>query len=167
MDMLTLSAELLARCMEAAQLLQRDLASLLGVSERTVHRWLNGRSGMVSADQIHALARAVHAGDPALARELAASVGTTVEALGLVAPAVAPALPPPAAATLAVAPLAAALSAALIDSIVFAAADLQDLPPRQVRPLVAAAFARAHALGLSTEAVARGLASEPPPAKPE
>jgi UDP-N-acetylmuramyl pentapeptide synthase len=45
---------------------------------------------------------------------------------------------------------------------VCAAADVRDVPPREVRALVAAAFARAHELGFETEAVAKALARHLP-----
>ncbi len=147
-----MTPELLVRCMAAGHLLQMELARVLGVSERTVGRWMKGNIGPLAPGQLHALARAVYAEDKALAAELAEMAGTTVRALGLGGP-------PPGAIVLP-APAAVA-AAAFLDSIVCAAADLHDIPTRELRPLLAAAFARAAALGLSAETVARGLAAPP------
>ncbi|MHB1847303.1 MAG: hypothetical protein ACYCWW_20965, partial [Deltaproteobacteria bacterium] len=47
------------------------------------------------------------------------------------------------------------------DAVVCAAADLLDVPPRQVRPILEVAFARAHKLGYSTEALALAFAARP------
>lgn len=143
---------LFVRCMQVARVNQQGLAAILGISDRTLSRWLSGGGGILLADKFHALARAVFPNDRAFAAELAAKGKTTLEALGLVRPPLAPALAP--------APLQVQMvSAATLDSIVCAAADLHDLPSRQVRPMVAAAFARAVELGLTAEAVASAFAA--------
>jgi hypothetical protein len=137
------------------------------MSDRTVSRWLGGAISVLLPDKLHALARSVFANDPALAAELAGFGNTTLEALGLVrapsapAPAVAASQPPLAPPT-ANAQAPQAVSVANLDSIVCAAADLHDLPSRQVRPMVAAAFARAVELGITAEAAARAFAANDP-----
>jgi hypothetical protein len=45
----------------------------------------------------------------------------------------------------------------MVDSIVCAAAEAMDVVPRQVRPALLAAFARARRLSLSTEVVEKAL----------
>jgi hypothetical protein len=51
------------------------------------------------------------------------------------------------------------VSVALLDSIVCAGADLHGYPTGHLRTIVAASFARAQELGLTTEAVVKGFAS--------
>ena len=165
MDYLVPSPDLLFRCMKAGHLNQRELATVLGTSDRTVSRWLGGGAGTLVPAQFHALARAAFPGDRALAAELAALGNSTLEGLGLVQapPAPRPATAPaPAAAPPPVAPVQPppAILDALLDSIVCAAADLHSLPSREIRPMVAAAFARAVELGLTVEAVATGFAAK-------
>jgi hypothetical protein len=170
MELLTLSPATLFRCMQAARTNQMGLARILGISDRTLSRRLSGGGAVVLPHHLQALAGAVFPNDSGLAAELAGMGGTTLEALGLGQPAP----PPPVAAP--PAPVAASprpgsaplpVTTALLDSIVCAAADLHDLPSRQVRPMVAAAFARAHELGFTLEAVTRGFAASPPPVVPK
>ncbi len=117
-----------------------DLAKLLGCSRRTVQR--NSRTEGLSRDEHYLrLIRAWHPRNPDLARQLAAARGTTLEALGLAPPA-----PPPDT----TGPLHA-------DSVVYAAADVLQLPPSAVRPAVAAAFAKAREHGATVEGLARHL----------
>jgi hypothetical protein len=153
-----LTTTVLMRIMQAASLNQRGLASLLGVSDRSITRWMGGVSGILMPAQLQAAAKAVYAKDPALATDLAQRGGTTLEALGLVKPPPppppppAPPLPPP------------HVPAALLDSIVCAAAEVNHVAPREVRPIVVAAILRAADLGLTIEALARTLKSMPVPA---
>ena len=99
---------------------------------------------------MEALARHVFAVDPKLAAEIAESAGTTLAALGL---GVAPPPPPPVLAP----PAPRALPASVVDSVVCAAAEAMDRMPREVRPALMAAFARARELELSVEQVLEAL----------
>jgi transcriptional regulator with XRE-family HTH domain len=136
------------RARRALRVTQVDLAQMLGASRRTGQRWDAGQS-YPSVSQLTELAKAVYARDPALASEVAVSVGTTVDALGLAAPAAPPAVPAP--------------IESIVDSVVCAAAEAMDALPRAVRPALMAAFARARELHLSIEDVERGLKRKPPP----
>jgi transcriptional regulator with XRE-family HTH domain len=49
-----------------------------------------------------------------------------------------------------------------VDAVVYAAAETADVPPRAMRPAVAAAFRRAAELGLTVESVLSGLAAAEP-----
>jgi hypothetical protein len=129
---------LLFDAMHALTMSMNDLARELGSSRSTGQRWSAGRAHP-SDDQIHTLARRVYPVDPALARKLAGSVGTTLEALGIPQRG-APPSPPP-------------IPDRIVDAVVYAAAEAVDLPPRAIRPGVVAAFAAARELGLSVEAV--------------
>jgi transcriptional regulator with XRE-family HTH domain len=132
------------RARYALRVSQVGLAELLGASRRTGQRWDAGQS-YPSPSQLIALAKAVYARDSALASEVAISVGTTVEALGL-AP-----------------PEAPAPIENIVDSVVCAAAEAMDALPRAIRPALMAAFARARELHLSIEDVERGLKRKSPP----
>ncbi|MHB8416562.1 MAG: hypothetical protein ACYDCL_00700 [Myxococcales bacterium] len=109
-----------------------QLARLLGCSVRTVYRNV-GTGGLGGPHHHHALIRATHATNPALAHEYATAIGTSLDALGLATPA----LPP------------TATRPEHADAVVYAAADVLQLAPSAVRPAIAAAFARAHELQLS------------------
>lgn len=123
-------------------------------------RWLGGSAAFLRPYQCHDLARAVFPKDPALAAEVATLGGTTLAALGLGAPPLpSPAVAGPLAVGAPPAPLGT--SAALIDAVVCAGADLYGYPTNHVRAIVAASLARALELGLTMEAVAKGLAPKP------
>lgn len=130
---------------------QGDLGEMIGSSRRTAQRW---ETTSTRPDPRHwcEIARRVHPLDPALAAKLAALGGSSLVELGLAAPA-APAAPGAdaqgAVASRSGSP-AGAPSPEAIDSIVAAAAEA-------LRPAILAAFARAQALGLTVEAVVRGL----------
>jgi hypothetical protein len=74
--------ELLVRSMMALHLLQVQLAEFMGVSDRTMRRWVS-RGIRLSWPQLFKLTEAVHAQDPALAARIAAHHGCTLEDLGL------------------------------------------------------------------------------------
>ncbi len=153
----------LERCLKEGRMLKHDLANGLGISSRTLSRWMAGGGGQLLPTHYEKLARAMYPRNPAFAAEVAQRAGTTVEALGLVPAPVSPppvrATPPPAAPPAAVSPAAAAAQA---DAILCAVAERLDVSPRQLRPILAAAFARAHELGLTTAPVARpGAAGAP------
>ena len=141
----------------------KGLAAATGLSVRTISRWINGDGGMMLPGHYHSLAHAMFPHDAAFAAEIATMGGTTLEALGLVkAPDT----------SLVAVPTATGkpegISPAQLDAILCAGAETLDVSPRQLRPALAAAFARAHELGLSTGALARAFAASSerkPPAR--
>ncbi|MHB8420983.1 MAG: helix-turn-helix domain-containing protein [Myxococcales bacterium] len=143
---------LVMQAARALHLNNRQLAERLGVSKRTVQRWLASGSGPADF-HVTRLAVDVWPTNPALARELAAHGGTTVEALGLVPK------PPPAKP-----PTALAARAEHVDAILFAAANALDVSPARARPGVAAALRRMLALGVDAASLAQLLDPQPPPA---
>jgi hypothetical protein len=95
--------------------------------------------------------------NPGLAKELAAAAGTSLEALGLVKP---PAPPPPPAPAVVAPPLPPPIPEARpehADSVLVAAANVNNVSPETVRPILAAAFARASELGVSVGGLAEHL----------
>ncbi len=125
---------------------QLDLANAAGVSRRTVQRWDAGQ-GSPQSLELEQMARSVHAKDRQLAHELAQMAGSSLEALGLAT------LAPPPGPTL----------AHLVDSVVCAAADAGGVLPRDVRPILLAAFRSAREMGLDWATVERHLS--PPQGK--
>jgi hypothetical protein len=160
---------LLVDAQRALRLNQEGLGKLMGgVTRRTVWRYQGARSSP-QPHHLHSLAGHIFPIDKALAEQLAAAGGTTLETLGLVAPAPAPAKVAPAAplppAPTPIDPMSARL---LVDAVVCAAAEALDVSPRSVRGALHAAFARAKETGLSIDAIEAALA--PPPvaaAKPD
>jgi hypothetical protein len=100
----------------------------------------------------------VHPLDAQLAAVLAATMGSTLEGLGVVRPPPPP-LPPPAPAPPPPPP------AGVVDAVVCAAAEAMELTPRDVRLGLHAAFSRAQEIGLSVDVVVRALESKLPAAK--
>ena len=140
----------------------RALADFLGCSVRTVvrHNSSGGFSGLANAVKI---IRALHPTDPEFASELAASYGQTLVALGLEPdPRI---LPPPVAPVEPSHPAPLTARSEHADAVVCAAADALNLPPSAVRPAVAAAFARAHELGVGLDTLAPLLAVTRPKAR--
>jgi hypothetical protein len=130
---------------------QEGLGKLLGVSRRTAQRWANtGIPGYYLID----VARLVHSRDPALARAIVTALGTTLEAQGLVLPAPTSLPLPPAA------PPAADPPGGIVDAVVCAAAEAMEMMPREVRPGLHAAFARAKEIGLTVDLIERALRSK-------
>jgi hypothetical protein len=146
----------------ALSLNQRQLAHLLGSSERTVQRWYAKRA-TVYPDHITRLAVAVHPHDPDIARRLAATMGETLESLGLVAPPLpAPVVPSPQPSPSPSPPERSPFLPLLVESVVSAAAEALDVSPRAARPAVLAAVERAKVAGLSVDDL---LAALRPPAQ--
>ena len=142
---------------EAARVLglnQRGLVPVLNSSLRTVQRIHTGRSSLTS-NHWGRLVRAVYPKDPALAARIAASQRTTLADFGV-------ALPPPPPQPVSSPPPPRAVSPRAADSVVCAAADAMNAPPRVARPVVEAAFACAREMGLSVEAVAAALQAPRP-----
>ena len=124
---------------------QVDIGRRIGVSRRTMTRWMRNPSCLVPL-HAQALARAVYPVDPALAARCARVGETTLEALGLEVPT--PRDPPRHHA----------------DAVVCAAAEALDASPRAVRPVLLAAVRKAREVGLTVEQLERLLA---PPARAE
>jgi transcriptional regulator with XRE-family HTH domain len=164
----------LQRCLEVGHWNLRELAKAAGRSARTVSHWINGEGGILTPGNYHSLAHAMFPHDAAFAAEIATMGGTTLEALGLVKAPPAPlppamVHPPP---ELALVSRLEAATPAQADAVLCTAAERLDVSPRQLRPVLAAAFARALELGLSTAALARAFApsadkpTAPAPTKP-
>lgn len=148
--------------LEARSLLllgQRSLGDLLGLSRRTIQRWDAGKSSPASWE-LAKLATVVHPRDADLAAKLAASAGTTLEALGLAIPPPAAVEPAPAIAPQGPPPLS---PRHLVDVVVCAAAEALNVAPPAVRPVLLAAFRKAREVGLKVEDV-EGVLGPPTPA---
>jgi hypothetical protein len=122
-------ADLLTRSQWALHMVQNQFAAFLGVSDRTMRRWMTQKPHLPPRMLRH-LAGAVHEKDPALARRLAAAHGESLK------------------------DLAVGLSAEerIAADIVHAAADVAGQSLREMRPVVLAAFAQARASGVTIEA---------------
>ena len=146
---------LVCEARHALHLNQRELAELIGSSERTVQRWETKRGSPHDLD-VCALADAVRPHDTAIA---AALDRLSSRPAGPVVPAPAPpagSAPAPAAPARPPVP-----TPVLVDAIVCAAAEAMALAPQVVRPALLAAFTRARDVGLSADDVVGVLA---PPA---
>ncbi|HUB06073.1 MAG TPA: hypothetical protein VMB50_03685 [Myxococcales bacterium] len=156
------------RCQVATGLTQKELAKLLGIGLRTVQRWSVGQAGgPFLQSHFETLARASFAKDPELAEECARMSGKSLMDMGLV-PRPAPPPPPPKPPPPPPPPPKRVLTMAQADAVVCAAADVRDVPPKEVRAMVAAAFARAHELGYTVEEIAKALTPHlPAPASSE
>jgi len=127
---------------------QESFGKRLGVSRRTISRWISRGGGPGMLAKFYDLARAVHPHDPKLAARIVASQGATLEDAGIVVPseAVAPSLllpPPP--------------PPYLVEVVVCAAAEALDVSPRVVRPVLLAALRTARSLGLDVESMEKAL----------
>ncbi|MGD0524991.1 MAG: helix-turn-helix transcriptional regulator [Polyangiaceae bacterium] len=141
------------RAQMALGLGQGELADKLETSRRTVTRWI-ARESVPSTGQLQTLARLVHPVNPAVAAELATHGGTTLVALGLERLAPSAEAPAPSTTTAPSPPPRPFPPARLmVESIVCAAAEAMGVVPSGVRGVLRAAFARARALGLTTEEV--------------
>jgi hypothetical protein len=146
---------LLLAAQEALVFTQAELGDAIGVSKRTTQRLCVGRSIMYP-EYLAKLIPAVHARDATLASEMAASLGQTLESLGIVKPPPAPAPAPPPA-PLAPPPPPPMPRHLAADAVVCVAAEAMNVPPVQLRPVLLAAFKRGRELGLSCEEVERAL----------
>lgn len=132
---------------------QEGLGKMMGVSRRTAQRWgTSGIPGYALAD----LARLALPHNRALALKIAAAAGVTLEATRIEPP------PPP----------PAPLPDSVVDAVVCAAAEAMEMMPKEIRPGLHAAFARAKEIGLSVDAIERALrlklqVAAPPPAQPD
>jgi transcriptional regulator with XRE-family HTH domain len=155
---------LLVRARAALGLTQKEFGTKFGVSHRTAGRW-ESRQSQPTLEEVHAIARAVHPKDPALAAALAAEGGTSLEGLKLVRPA------PPATGAPPPTPARPFPSIGLMtDSIVLAAMEAAGtqvpaaLDLSFFRRVSAAAFHRARGLGLTVDEVDDALSKTAPPA---
>jgi hypothetical protein len=139
----------MACAQQATGLRQSKIGELLGVSRRTAQRYAD--TGVPSG-HLPNLARVVFPSDPDLAAEMAARVGQSLESLGLVAPP-----PPPEPAAPAPPPQPAPPADGVVDAVVCAAAEAMDVKPRDVRPGLLAAIARAREIGVPIDQVERVL----------
>jgi len=121
--------ELLVLSMDALRMIQVNFAKFLGVSSRTMRRWVSG-GVQLPPSTLTKLATAVHATNPALAARLAAYHGYTLADLGL-------GLTP---------------DQLLAYAMTVAAANVAEISPRAMRPALAAALAHARAAGLTLDA---------------
>jgi transcriptional regulator with XRE-family HTH domain len=131
---------LLVQCRVALGLTQKEFGDIVGRTKRTVQRWEERGATLISSE-VEALAHALNPVRPELAAQIAAVADTTLERLGIV--------PAGAQNTMA--------TSDPIDSVVRAAADVMGVTPDAIRPALAAAFARARAIGLDVQAVAERL----------
>jgi hypothetical protein len=144
---------------------QSGLGEKLGVSRRTAQRW--AQQG-VPGYHMPALARLVHPHDAQLAGHIAAAMGTTLEAMGIVRPAPPPvaevAPPPPPPAPPLPPPAPPPPPDGVVDAVVCAAAEAMEMMPRDVRAGLHAAFARASEIGVTVAMVERVLRPKTAPA---
>lgn len=128
---------------------QAEFGPALGWSHRSAVRWEAGNA-VPSDDALRKLASLLAPVDADLAAEAAAAVGETLESLGLA--------PKPVVVKAVVEKAAPRVTDGdLADAVVCAAGDVTDLPPRALRPLLHAAFARARALGVTVEQIEEAL----------
>jgi transcriptional regulator with XRE-family HTH domain len=129
---------------------QKDFGYAVGSSHRTAVRWDAGRSAP-GRHHLESLAKLLHPVSRPLAAEIALAIGETLESLGLEVAAPPPPPPPPAP------PVPVAREADLIDALVLVAVEHSGILPGAVRPWLHAVFKRAVELGLTPEAVEKGL----------
>ena len=156
---------LLGDARRALGLNQAQLGELLGSSKRTVQRWETKRSYMSPEERVK-LAAHVHPHDAETAAELVATIGQTLESVGIVVPPVPPPPPPPPPPPAPAGPPPMPRHLA-VDAVVCVASEALGAVPSAVRGPLLAAFRRARELGLSCDEVEQALdaALRPPAAK--
>jgi hypothetical protein len=117
---------------------QEGVGRVMGVSRRTMSRWVASQLPTLIPAHAEPLVRAVYPADAALAERIAAVGGLTLKALGLEAPSEM---------------LDAATGRTRADAVVCAAAEALDGSPLAPRRALIAAVRRARQLGLSLEAL--------------
>ena len=140
------------RARAALRLTQKQMGDALNATQRTIARW--EATGPRHDPGFAYLAQRVFAADPELAAHLAQAGGTTLAALGLATRS----------GDVAASRVNASVQVAhLADSVVCAAAEAASTTPQVVRPALAAALARAAALGLdmTTLRAALGVNEKP------
>ncbi len=133
----SVSGDLIIECRTALGLTQQQFGDLVGHGKRTVQRW-EVRGAILLPSQLEALACALSPVRPDLAERIASSGETTLASVAKDPGAVA-------------SPTEMSEAAA---SVVRAAANAIGVTPNAVVPAVAAAFARAHELGLEVRDLA-------------
>jgi hypothetical protein len=134
--------ELLVRSQLALHMLQVDFSAFLGVSDRTMRRWLDGGTRL-SFEVLHKLVNAVHPADASLAGRIAAYHGLLLEELLRPLPPVRD----------------RAADRRLAEAIVRSAAQATGVTSRAMRDALLAALGTAHGAGLTIEEV-HGLVEE-------
>ncbi len=124
----------------ALALSQQQFGDIIGRTKRTIQRW-EERGTSLLPSEVKALARRLHPIRADLAAQLAAAAGTTLDDLGI----------PSAVSSSSV------QTAAPIDRVMDAAASAMGVTREAIRPAVAAAFAKAHEVGLDVPAVIEQL----------
>lgn len=144
---------LIVQAQSALVMSQEQLGRKLGVSRRTITRWMNEQS-YPKPEEWADLARLVYPRDRALAERIASGLKETLVTLGIEAPPAPPPPPPPPPPPRAYPP-----SRDLVDSVVCAAAEAIAVTPQTIRPALVAAFSRFVSVGLSLEEMRAGLAA--------
>ncbi len=134
------TASLLVECRIALNLTQEAFGNIIARTKRSIQRY-EEHGVTLMPSEVAALARALSRVRPDLAAQIATLSDTTLEQLGIDPAAVAnaPATSDP------------------IDSIVRAAAEAIGMTPDAICPALAAAFVRAHEIGLDVQTVADSL----------
>jgi hypothetical protein len=135
--------ELLVRSQVALHLLGTQFADFLGVSDRTLRRWVD-RGVLLSPERLRKLVTALHPRDPGLAQRVAAYHGRVVADVLLQLP-----LEPD--------PVA---EAKLRDALLAPAVEIAGVAPATMRQALLSALEGAQRLGLTVEAVCELLAPD-------
>jgi len=131
-----------------------DLAKFLGVSRRSVQRH-NRTGGLPSGIEVEKLVRALYP----LNQQLAKTIGSAYRVdLTDLEPRPRPAAAAPPAPT---APAVPAAGREHVAMVIVVACDALNLPPREVRPALAAIFTQVRSLGVDLDQLTRLLAGEP------
>ncbi len=133
---------LVAKACAALAMTQKDLGRHLGVTGRTVSRWMKSGTRL-AAFQARVLVDLLLPVDRELAALVAATRGET--------------LPAPVAEASARRPVDEQTVALAVDAVVCAAAEAADMSPRAVRPALVAATRRAREAGVTMEQVEAAL----------
>ncbi|HTQ46580.1 MAG TPA: helix-turn-helix transcriptional regulator [Polyangiaceae bacterium] len=132
---------------------QEELGKKLGVSRRTMTRWMRKQSYPSPLEWAN-LARLVYPRNRALAEQIASGLKESLVTLGIEAPPAPPPPPPPPPPGRPYPP-----SGDLVDSVVCAAAEAIAVTPQSIRPALVAAFDRFASVGLSLDEMRAGLES--------
>lgn len=138
------AVSLVLQAQEALGMSLSSVGKVMGLSRRTMSRWMRDRGTSMYPSRAEALARAVHPRDADLAARIAAAGGLTLAHLGLK--------------TTAETTLEQTASMR-VDAVVCAAAETLDASPRAVRPALLAALRRAREVGLSLDQLEAWLAA--------
>jgi hypothetical protein len=123
-------SKLLVECQLALGISQKEMGALLGKNRRTIQRWQE-RGRILLPQDAEKLADAVRPVRPDLADQAVAAGVEGAKAVGLSSPP----------------------TAEVIDAILMAAAAVSDTSVEAIRPVVAAAFAKADEMGVDVQAL--------------